>query len=126
MKSLMLTALLLTCTIGCGGASDSGDASEAAPETTIRAMRALAEAGDWDAYVDRYYGETHKFSSPADRDALVGRFEQTWGAQVLEALQKAESLEPRIDGDRAFFEDSDGQAVFELRRSAEGTWTFHL
>jgi hypothetical protein len=93
---------------------------------TLKAMPALAEQGAWEAYVDDYYGESHKFTSPADRAALVERFTQQWGAQVITGLRQAASDTPTIDDDgRAVF-TVDGQPVFVLYKSDTGRWTFHL
>ncbi len=93
---------------------------------TVRAMLALAEDGEWDAYVDDYYGEAHKFDSPSDRKALVDRFEQQWGTRVIDGLRQAASVTPMIDEEgRAVF-SVNGQSVFVLYRAADGRWTFHL
>ena len=129
---------------GCGDATpqDEGGrrsqaqvaaAADVAPMTdeqgaaaALAAMLELAEAGDWGAYVDRYYGEAHKFGGPDDRDALVWRFEQRWGPRVVEALRQASSLTPTVGDDgRAIF-SRDGQVVFVLHEHADGRWTFHL
>jgi hypothetical protein len=99
---------------------------EAAAAAALATMLELAEAGDWGAYVDGFYGEAHKFRGPEDRDALIARFEQKWGPVVVDALRKAATLEPTIEADgRASFED-DGQPVVELHRDDRGRWTFHL
>jgi hypothetical protein len=115
MRSTLVLSLVLVA-LACGAPG---------PAATVKDMLALAEAGDWGAYVDDYYGEQHKFDSPADRDALVNRFRDQWGARVLPALKAASETEPRIEGNKAIFE-KDGKTVFVLHRSPDGKWTFHL
>ena len=39
----------------------------ATPEDTVARLLQLAEAGEWEAYVDDYYGETYKFNDDGDR-----------------------------------------------------------
>ena len=118
MVRLVLPTLVLL--VACA-APDAGPS----PRATVDAMLALAEAGDWAAYVDDYYGEQEKFSGPADRDALVARFRDGWGERVLEALRGLEGIEPVIEGERAVFR-RDGAEVFVLYRDADGRWGFHL
>lgn len=91
---------------------------------TLRNMLEVATQGDWEAYVD-FYGEQHKFSSSADRDALVKRFEEKWGEKVVEGLNRAVEFPVQIDGDKAEFRDGD-DTVFMLYRHESGDWTFHL
>lgn len=94
---------------------------------TLHEMLDLAEAGDWGAYVDRFYGESHKFRGPEDRDALVQRFQQRWGEQVVEGLRQATQHTPVIDEQgRAVFADQDGQPLFMLFPVEDGHWSFHL
>jgi hypothetical protein len=137
----LIGVLLMT---GCGNqqlaeptepsALTSDSQAQVEPETpsdpqlatqTIEAMLALAQAGDWGAYVDGYYGESYKFQSAADRDALVQRFQERWGDQVITALEQAAQIEPNIDGDQALFL-VDGNPVFVLYRTTDGGWAFHL
>lgn len=134
---------LLLLAIICISACDSGDSTgesiherptnsdevtEPAPLTateTIDEMLMLARAGDWASYVDRFYGETDKFTSPADRDALVARFQGPWSERVLTALERAAGVDPEIQGDQAVF-NVDGEPAFVLHRDADERWTFHL
>jgi hypothetical protein len=92
---------------------------------TIQEMLRVARADDWDNYVDRFYGETDKFRSPEDRQALVKRFEDRWGKQILPVLETASHLTPEIDADRAVFREGQ-DVVFVLYRGADGDWGFHL
>ena len=88
-------------------------------------MLELAEAGDWAAYVNGFYGEAHKFRSPADRDALVERFEQRLGHEGHGGAGAcASGVTPTIAGGRATFVEN-GQPLFELHEH-DGRWTFHL
>ena len=98
---------------------------EESAATALSAMLAVAEAGDWGVYVDRFYGEQEKFTSPADRDKLVARFEEKWGAKVTEALKVASGVLPRLEDGKAIFE-VDGKPVFVLYEGPDGNWTFHL
>jgi hypothetical protein len=114
-----------------GGESPAANTAQARPDeqgaaATVAAMLALAEEGAWGAYVDDFYGESHKFASDEDRNQLVQRFEQQWGTQVVEALRQATTIAPVIDDDgRAVF-TTDGEPVFVLYRTDDGRWTFHL
>ncbi|MHC5004882.1 MAG: hypothetical protein ACYTJ0_17370, partial [Planctomycetota bacterium] len=138
-RALSFLALSITLT-GCGVAPSDAEAGtstrtaaadrpavppEQAAAATLAEMLQVAEAGDWGAYVDRFYGEAHKFRGPADRDALVQRFETRWGAPVTEALRRAVGATPTIMPDgRAAFVDGD-ETLFELHRH-DGRWMFHL
>ena len=121
----------LVALIGLSGCTEAPEPPPAEPTPEEQASAALAEmlavakAGDWGAYVDRFYGEQEKFGSPADRDKVVARFADKWGSKVVPALTAAAGITPRIDGDQALFE-KDGQPVFVLHRNAAGEWTFHL
>lgn len=135
LRSMAGVLLALIAFIGgCGQATleakagQPGDASDdvLAATATVESMLALAEAGDWDAYVDLHYGETHKFSTPDDRVALVWRFEQRWGPKVIKALRRAVTVTPLIDpGGKALFIEN-GNPVFILYREDDDRWTFHL
>ena len=122
-------ALVVLVLAACGDAPPADGPTAETPEAQASAvlaeMLAVAEKGDWGAYVDGFYGEQHKFGSPADRDALVKRFEAKWGEQVVEGLRRAAKTKPRIEGDMALFEEN-GQPVFVLHRTADGGWSFHL
>ena len=92
---------------------------------TLNEMLELGAKGDWKSYVERHYGEQHKFRSPADCDSLVQRFEQKWGEQLVDHLRRASKLAPVIDGDNAVFQEGD-EPIFVLHRSDDGNWKFHL
>ncbi len=125
-----------TAVTGCGGPDEtnrepravtleSHRSDEDIAAETLGRMLDVATRGDWAAYVDDHYGEQHKFRSPADRDALVRRFEEKWGEQIVQALGRAATLPVQIDEDRAVFLNSD-EAAFILYRSEDGGWKFHL
>lgn len=52
------------------------------PKDTVARLLELAEAGDWETYVNDYYGEAHKFRDEGDRTVLVSRFRDDWALQV--------------------------------------------
>ena len=104
---------------------DSNRSEDDIAAETLDRMLEVARAGDWEAYVDDYYGEQHKFRSTTDRDALVRRFEEKWGEKLVKGLSRAADLPVRIDGDKAKFLDGD-DAVFVLHRGETGGWKFHL
>lgn len=125
--------------------SEQQRAAQAAKE-----MLALAKADDWSNYIDRYYGEIQKLRSPADKDELVRRFrEDKWGKIVIATLEQATQTTPEIEGDLAKFKidiaalkqanqntpevvahlerlENAEYLYFELHRTAEGEWKFHL
>ena len=100
--------------------SDEDTAAE-----TLHRMLEVATKGDWEAYVDHHYGEQHKFRSPAERDALVRRFEDKWGEKLVQGLSHAATLPVRVEGNGAVFLDGDDK-VFILHRGERGGWKFHL
>lgn len=137
-KQLVVGFLLfgVTAVIGCGSpeiaqrepttaSADSDNSDEDNAAETINRMLEVAKSGDWEAYVDDYYGEQRKFRSPADRDALVKRFEEKWGEELVQGLGHAARLPVQIDGDKAIFLDGD-DTMFILYRSQSGGWKFHL
>ncbi len=89
-------------------------------------MLEAAEAGNWEKYVDEYYGEQHKFKSPSDRDKLVSRFREQWSSEVIAGLKEASQVEPELseDGTKARFKLSNGELI--LYKNEQGNWTFHL
>lgn len=123
--------LVLVCALlGCGGQAeqdkpnDQQSAAELASRT-VDDLLTLARAGDWENYVDRYYGESHKFRSAADRDQLVQRFENQWGDKVLDSLEGVVHVKPVIEAESALFQ-VDGETLFVLYRTTDGEWKFHL
>jgi len=95
-------------------------------QQTVARLLELAEAGEWETYVDDYYGEIYKFEDEGDRNALVSRFREDWGVQVIEALRQVIQIDPRLsaDGNEAVFELGDGE--FTLYKDETGNWKFHL
>ena len=93
---------------------------------TLSAMLKAAQAGNWEKYVDDYYGEQHKFRSSADRDGLVSRFKNKWGSRVIPGLKEAAKVKPELskDGKKAIFKLKNGD--FILYKNDQGKWTFHL
>lgn len=111
--------------LGCSGSAEpKGEASDAAE--TVIAMLEVAEAGNWETYVDTYYGEQDKFRDASDREKLVERFRTQWGPQTIEGLKKAKNVTPTLseDGQRAIFTLDEGQFILHL--DSDGNWTFHL
>jgi len=120
--------------VGCGGeksdveiALEESAANVGTPEVALNGMLEFAEAGDWENYVDTYYGEKDKFRSDADRDQVVARFRDKWGSAVVEQLGAIKNVPAEIidDGNRASFATPDGNA-FYLYKDGDGNWTFHL
>ncbi len=82
--TLMLAGIsLILFTTACGANADSAETDisgnpgttdvligdmPATPEGTVARLLQLAEAGEWEVYVDDYYGETHKFNDDRDRN----------------------------------------------------------
>ena len=102
------------------------DETPVTPQETVAGLLKLAEAGEWETYVDDYYGEIHKFKGEGDRNALVSRFREDWGVQVIEALRQVRQIDPRLsaDGNEAVFELGDGE--FTLYKDETGDWKFNL
>ncbi len=98
----------------------------ATPEDTVARLLQLAEAGEWEGYVDDYYGEAYKFNDDGDRTSLVTRFREDWSEQVIDALRKAKDVSPQLssDGLEAVFELKGG--TFILYNDGNGGWKFHL
>ncbi len=97
------------------------------PRQTAASMLALAEAGNWAAYVDDFYGETHKFRDEGDRRQLIERFKTRWGDQVVVLLRQVAKIEPQVsdDGSQVVFGFGDGRR-FTLYLDADRHWKFHL
>lgn len=138
----LLAALTILGPAGCGpSASQADDAASSpasapapapaaalttTPQDALSTMLSLAQAGNWGQFVDEFYGEQSKFSGPADRDALVRRFEDAWGDRTLDGLRRASDLEPQITDDgRAEFSDGTSP-VLVLYPDGHGGWCFHL
>lgn len=94
------------------------------PSATVSAMLSATVAGNWEKYVDEFYGEQHKFRSTLDRDGLVLRFREKWGNKVIVALKEASQVKPKLSGDKAIFQLKNGD--FILYKNAQGNWMFHL
>ena len=107
-------------------AINNADEKPVTPQETVARLLELAEAGDWETYVDDYYGEIHKFKDEGDRTALVSRYREVWGVQVIDALLQVIEIVPRLsaDGTEAVFELGDGE--FTLYKDETGDWKFHL
>jgi len=107
-------------------AINNTDEEPVTAQETVGRLLELAEAGEWETYVDDYYGEIHKFKDQGDRTALVSRFREDWGGQVIEALRQVKEIDPQLsaDGTEAVFELGDGG--FTLYKDETGHWKFHL
>lgn len=114
--------LTLPCTVYA--ISQSEDLSHA--RSTLSAMLGAAETGNWEKYVDDFYGEQHKFRSSADRDKLILRFKEKWGSRVIPGLREASKVKPYLseDGRKAIFQLKNGK--FILYKNEKGKWMFHL
>ena len=98
------------------------------PEETLARLIELARAGDWETYVDDFYGESHKFEGMAERrDTVVARFRDEWADKVVAGFEPLEGKTAEIaeDGKKAVF-SVDGEPSFMLYLSDDGRWTFHL
>jgi len=97
------------------------------PKDTVARLLELAEAGDWETYVNDYYGEAYKFRDEGDRTVLVSRFRDDWAVQVVEALREVQEIEPILiaDDTEAVFQ-LDGGDGFTLYKDEKGHWKFHL
>ncbi len=124
LKHLIILSVVASVSLGFG--CSQGQSQSTSPTATLSAMLEAAEDGDWEKYVDEYYGEQHKFKSPSDRDKLVSRFRDKWGSQVIAGLKEASQVEPEFseDGTQAIFQLSNGE--FILYKNEQGNWTFHL
>ena len=128
MKTNLMTIrvlVLLACIIMISPSPTyAGSKSDAV--ATLSAMLKAAEAGNWEKYVDEFYGEQHKFRSSKDRDSLVARFRQKWGSRVIPGLREAAQVKPELSGDgtKAIFQLKQGK--FILYKNEKGKWTFHL
>ncbi|CCQ90379.1 exported hypothetical protein [Nitrospina gracilis 3/211] len=93
---------------------------------TLSTMLRVAEAGDWERYVDEFYGEQHKFRSSSDREKLILRFRAKWGSKVIAGLREASRVKPHLskDGSKAIFQLKNGK--FILYKNEKGDWMFHL
>ena len=138
MRKHFIAGLLFSATAvtGCGSpdiaqrepttvSAESIKSDEDIAAETLNRMLKVARKGNWEAYVDDYYGEQRKFRSPADRNALVQRFEEKWGETIVQGLSRAAELPVQIEADKAIFLDGE-DTVFILHRSESGDWKFHL
>lgn len=123
-RRILSVVCVATLLAGFAGAAEMTPDQKAAAQT-LQAMFKLAQSGDWGEYVDRYYGETHKFGSDADRDALVRRFEERWGEKVVDGLERVVGSVPEISEGKAIF-NVEGKPGFVLHRAPDGSWKFHL
>ena len=133
--ALIISAVVVAASLlsGCGPSSaDAGSAAESSrssaiesPEQVVESMLALAREGDWATYIDRYYGEQHKFRSPDDRDRLAEMLASR-ADQIVRGLEQVQGVTPEIapDGSTATFTLPGGDA-FTLYHNS-GAWTFHL
>lgn len=138
---VIASIFLVLSLIACGSESGRTDKRDTAvqepvglsrempttPEATVARLLELAEAGEWETYVDDFYGETHKFTDKGERDLLVSRFRDDWGQRVIENLRQVKDIEPQLSGDgrNAMFELGE-DSRFTLYKDDEGRWKFHL
>ena len=124
-KNLLILSVMIGW-LSVGVSCSVTQSQQTSPTVTLSAMLKTAEVGNWEKYVDEYYGEQHKFQSPSDREALISRFRERWGNQVIAGLKEASQVEPELseDGKKAIFQLSNGE--FILYKNEQGDWTFHL
>jgi hypothetical protein len=110
-----------------GGESAGSDAEGSAakagtPADAIKGMLALAEAGKWEEYVRRYYGEKHKMDKPDEQIQEVASRIEKLGPKLIEVLKGCVGQEPALsdDGNVATFPNS-----YKLYKN-KGSWGFHL
>ena len=122
----LMVSLVVVASVSLGFGCSRSQSQSTSPTEILSAMLEAAEDGDWEQYVDEYYGEQHKFKSPSDRNKLVSRFRDKWGSQVIAGLKEASLVEPELseDGTQARFQLSNGD--FILYKNEQGNWTFHL
>ena len=141
MRLIIVISLALTVVFGISGCGDATDGRTAldnatstsepdarSPEETLARLIELARAGDWETYVDDFYGESEKFEGLAERrDAVVARFRDKWAEEVVAGFEPLEGSVAEIveDGKKAVF-SVDGKPMFFLYLSDDGRWTFHL
>ena len=150
MRYLVVISLALTMVFGMSGCGDTTDGPSAvdvaasnapgaatvetanngtlSPEETLARLIELARAGDWETYVDDFYGESDKFEGIAERrDAVVARFRDEWADKVVAGFEPLEGKTAEIveDGKKAVF-SVNGEPAFMLYLSDDGRWTFHL
>ncbi len=128
--ALVLATLVSITLIGCredASASQFQGLRRPGPKQTLARMLVLAEAGNWTAYVDGFYGETDKFSNYEDRWQLIERFETRWGEHVVTMLREVSETEPELSDDKSkavFFIERGRQ--FTLYLGTDRRWKFHL
>ena len=128
--SLVLATLLLLALMGCredASASSFHAVYGPDPEQTVARMLALAEAGNWSAYVDEFYGETEKLHDYNDRWQLIERFKSQWGEHAVSVLREVSGIEPEMSDDKSkavFFIERGRQ--FTLYLDTDRRWKFHL
>ncbi len=113
--------LLLVVLVGCG-ASPEGETVDAA----IARLTELAVARDYATLIDERYAETHKFRGPEDREALIHRFETTYGPGLVENLGKLSGIERTFSEDGAKVSWSAPGFRFNMVRSEDGLWRFTI
>ncbi len=128
--ALVLATVVSLALIGCredASASPFQSVYGLDPEQTVARMLALAEAGNWSAYVDEFYGETKKFRDDRDRWQLIERFKSKWGEHALSVLREVSETEPEMsdDNSQAIFFLGHGRQ-FTLYLDTDRRWKFHL
>ncbi len=125
--ALVLATLVSLALIGCREDVASPYQRGPGPKKTVIRMLALAEAGNWSAYVDDFYGETEKFRDDRDRWQLIERFEGKWGEHVVTVLRDVTRIEPQLsdDNDRAIFDLGRGRQ-FTQYLGTDRHWKFQL
>ena len=88
-------------------------------------MLTLAQAGEWEQFIDEYYGEAAKIPGDAQKQSLIDRFANGWGEKLIPVLEQASEIMPDLEDDKALFR-VDGETIYTLHLDNEGKWGFHL
>lgn len=119
-------ALIATLFItGCGDkVSDRSESNHAAdsPAAAMEGMVALAEAGEWEAYVTTYYGEQHKMDKPETQVPKIAAKLKKAGSTLLLALKDCIGKTPTLSEDGTRAEYPNGFPLYKR----DGRWGFHL
>jgi len=132
---LALAVLLLAGLLagGCGDGKTSSTSQPPAadgpgahgsdtPSAAVSGMLALAEAGNWEAYVTTYYGEQGKMTKPAEQIPQIAKRVRKIGPQLIEMLRACVDQKPRLNAHGTVATYPNGMKLYR----DHGTWGFHL
>ena len=129
-RSLPCWFMFLLAAVLCGCGTESTTPAPSGPGTgiahtpaeAITGMLALAEAGQWEHYVERYYGEQKKMTEPAKQIKQVAKKLEALSAQIIGKLKGCIGIEPTLseEGTKATYPN--GLMLYK----GDGIWGFHL